>query len=115
MNWWLRIMLFCCLLLPLSVVPSEARDHNGQESPNKVGSNTIAPPVSLRCPKCQGQMEQGWILQDGGSVDPQTTNKWVQGRVKRIWGKWTGVVVKVSHEIAAFRCSTCGYVEMYAK
>jgi hypothetical protein len=67
----------------------------------------------LKCPKCQGEMVQGFIpdFNDGGSKSVST---WVEGQAKKSW--WSGT--KVSSEgqipIAAFRCQGCGYLEFYA-
>jgi predicted nucleic-acid-binding Zn-ribbon protein len=68
------------------------------------------------CPKCDGKMEQGWILDEGYSSRFQTA--WVEGEPQSsIFGFLTGGKTprgKTVRSIESYRCTQCGYVELYA-
>lgn len=65
------------------------------------------------CPKCEGYMEEGFTSDatHGGVL----TSKWIAGKPEKSW--WTGIKTKGRKkiEISTFRCTTCGYLESYAK
>ena len=69
--------------------------------------------VMLECPKCKGQMEEGFMLDHthGGYL----AGKWIKGAPER--SIWTGVKIKNREQraVSAFRCVSCGYLEFYAK
>jgi len=73
----------------------------------------------LKCPKCQGDMEQGFVLDvrpletAGGGLDPEPAD-WVQGVIKGGFFS-PGLKVKTHRQIDAFRCTACGYIELYAQ
>lgn len=69
-------------------------------------------PGELRCPKCQGAMVQGFVP-DKEDCGFKLTS-WVEGPAH---GTVENVKVKVEHRvpIGAFRCSGCGYLELYAR
>ncbi|CAN5680395.1 hypothetical protein BH10CYA1_BH10CYA1_64760 [soil metagenome] len=63
------------------------------------------------CPKCKGQMEQGFIV-DYGKRD--YISEWSQGppdltSLSRV------AKVKKPREITTYRCSGCGFLESYAR
>ncbi len=68
--------------------------------------------TSLLCPKCDSQMERGFIVdQSHGAMYPST---WAAGEPQRSF--WT--VTKMPPEsfaVGTFRCSSCGYLESYAR
>jgi hypothetical protein len=67
----------------------------------------------LQCPKCNGQMEEGFVMdRTYGGVEPST---WIEGAPSR--SIWTGVKIKDKQgfSVATFRCVTCGYLESYAR
>jgi hypothetical protein len=66
----------------------------------------------LKCPKCQGEMVQGFIPEytDGGS----TVSAWAEGQPKKSWWVGTKVPSEGRIPIGAFRCKGCGYLEFYA-
>ena len=70
--------------------------------------------ASFRCPKCQKTMEEGHIPDVGRNTATQTA--WSHGRAerRRFFG---GIKFKPKEQIplAAYRCPSCGYVELYAK
>jgi predicted RNA-binding Zn-ribbon protein involved in translation (DUF1610 family) len=69
---------------------------------------------SFRCPKCQKTMEEGHIPDVGRNRATQTA--WSHGRAERqrFFG---GIKFKPKEQIplTAYRCPSCGYVELYAK
>lgn len=65
------------------------------------------------CPKCQGSMTVGFIL-DRADHRPKIAT-WVEGAPVRSF--WCGVKVRkaIKHEIQTWRCGRCGFLESYAK
>jgi predicted nucleic-acid-binding Zn-ribbon protein len=63
------------------------------------------------CPKCNCQMEQGFIVDMGHAV--RLVSKWAPGVPRKAFLYKTK---KPEYELplGAFRCSSCGYVELYA-
>jgi predicted nucleic-acid-binding Zn-ribbon protein len=64
------------------------------------------------CPKCGRAMSQGFIVDNtyGGA----TVSSWQSGKPVR--SIWTGVKQDPvsQHEVASFRCNSCGFLEHYA-
>jgi hypothetical protein len=68
---------------------------------------------SNSCPKCQGSMAEGFIL-DINQGGTQTVSTWIEGAPDKRWyGLKTGGRVK--HEIQTWRCGRCGFLENYAR
>ena len=65
------------------------------------------------CPKCQGAMEEGFIL-DRGHANAGMESEWIEGAPEHSW--WAGLKTKgrERHPLRAFRCQLCGFVEHYA-
>ncbi len=68
---------------------------------------------SNSCPKCQGSMAEGFILdvkQNGGG----RVSTWVEGAPEK--GFWQGVKIgkKANFEVQSWRCGRCGFLESYA-
>jgi DNA-directed RNA polymerase subunit RPC12/RpoP len=70
--------------------------------------------ASYRCPKCQKTMEEGHIPDIGH--DHVTPSAWSHGLAepRRFFG---GIKFESKEQIplSAYRCPSCGYVELYAK
>ncbi len=67
----------------------------------------------MACPKCNEPMVQGFLL-DRGQQNEVSVGEWVEGHpIKSFWG---GIKAPKDKRIpiGAFRCSACGYVELYA-
>jgi Domain of unknown function (DUF6487) len=66
---------------------------------------------SAGCPKCNGTMEVGFILEGG---EGRYVDVWVEGAPMPSF--WTGL--KTSNrrklEVTTYRCASCGYLESYA-
>ena len=67
----------------------------------------------INCPKCEGAMEEGFIL-DHGDYDMRRVNIWVEGEPVKSF--WTGLKVKGKEQfkVKTFRCANCGFLESYA-
>ena len=69
---------------------------------------------AIKCPKCNGEMVQGFIFDraDGGT---RRVINWVEGAPEKS-KFWT--VTRVPEEkcvpVGTFRCSMCGFLESYA-
>ena len=66
----------------------------------------------MNCPKCSGAMIQGFLPDNAyGAI---VLGSWHEGPPKKSW--WRGVTApaKDSLPIRGFRCSGCGYLELYA-
>lgn len=68
---------------------------------------------SNSCPKCQGTMSEGFVLDNG----PYThiVSNWVQGAPEK--NMWTGVKLRgrTQYPIQTWRCGRCGFLESYAR
>ena len=65
------------------------------------------------CPKCPGRMEQGFIVDNtyGGHI----VSHWAPGAPKKSFWVGTKIPDKSQIPIGMFRCSSCGYLEAYAR
>jgi len=74
----------------------------------------------IECPKCGGQMAQGFIplLGDAGALSGAVL-PWVAGAPEtgRFLGMAVGLNVKDKEvvPIGVFRCEACGFIEAYAR
>ena len=66
-----------------------------------------------QCPKCDGQMEQGFILDM--TYGARLVSQWAAGAPVKSF--WTGTKLPEDKliPIGAFRCASCGYLESYAR
>jgi len=67
---------------------------------------------SNSCPKCDGTMSQGFMLDNsyGGNL----VGTWVAGHPEKSF--WTKIKAPSKDQIpvAAFRCESCGFLEFFA-
>lgn len=71
-------------------------------------------PKPNRCPKCDGNMTQGYILDSSDAAF--FVSSWTSGIPRKSF--WTGTKRKPRKElmpIGVFRCSLCGFLEAYAR
>lgn len=68
----------------------------------------------ILCPKCNIQMQLGYILDSMYGNLVTTTSKWSKGKPKKILTFALPSTEKKSIEIATYRCPECGYLESYA-
>lgn len=67
----------------------------------------------INCVKCEGFMEEGFIIERGDS-NVGMVSTWVEGAPVKSF--WSGVKVKDKQQfyVATYRCAGCGYLESYA-
>ena len=67
----------------------------------------------INCPRCQGLMEEGFIL-DHGDYNSKMVNTWVEG--KPVKSFWSGIKTsdRQRYAVKTYRCAGCGYLESYA-
>jgi len=65
------------------------------------------------CPKCQGEMEQGFVIDD--TYGARIVSHWSSGQPKKSF--WTGAILPGDKQIpiGTFRCKDCGYLESFAR
>ena len=69
---------------------------------------------AIRCPKCNGEMVQGFIA-DFKADDRRRVSNWVEGApIKSFWYGTKASADKYI-PVGTFRCSTCGFLESYAR
>jgi hypothetical protein len=82
-------------------------------------SNSISGDLSvnkqvIQCPKCNGEMLQGFIFDraDGGQ---RRVINWVEGAPTKAFWTITRVPAEKCIPVATFRCAMCGFLESYAR
>ena len=68
---------------------------------------------SAVCPKCDGMMEEGFIL-DRGHFNAAAVSEWIEGAPESSF--WTGLKTggREKFQVMTYRCADCGYLESYA-
>lgn len=66
------------------------------------------------CPKCGGQMGEGFTLEIGDTYEAKSQESWIEGKPE--YGFWEGLKTsgKQRFAITSFRCANCGFLEQYA-
>jgi hypothetical protein len=67
---------------------------------------------NLNCPKCNSEMDEGFIVDHGyGVIKP---SDWVEGEPVKSF--WTGTKIsgKKQYAVRTMRCVRCGFLESYA-
>lgn len=71
--------------------------------------------ISIRCLRCNGFMDEGYIL-DRGTGWEKFKTYWIEGKpVKARFTIGVNPRGKKVSPVSAFRCSSCGYLEFYAR
>jgi hypothetical protein len=112
MKNWLKIVMVCCLLL-MTTANTYARHDDDQGKVQGSAGTAGTDAAALKCVKCQNTMEDGFLLDQQGYDSQYTNSQWVEGPVKKKF--IGGIETKVRRPILAFRCTNCGYLELYAK
>lgn len=67
---------------------------------------------SPKCAKCGAAMETGIVIDQ--TYGYSTVSVWLKGKPER--GFWTGLKLRTQPKpTETFRCTSCGYLESYAK
>jgi hypothetical protein len=66
-----------------------------------------------QCPKCNGQMQQGFVLDN--TYGARVVSQWAAGAPQKSF--WTGTRLPDEKliPIGTFRCASCGFLESYAR
>ena len=68
------------------------------------------PDSNYTCPKCQGEMQQGFMLDNNQGIGQA---KWTPGRPQKSW--LTGLKPPEQPiPVGTYRCEVCGFLESYA-
>lgn len=67
-----------------------------------------------RCPKCKGEMQEGFIVDRADSPRSGLVSSWVAGEPKKSSLEGVDVDGKTLYPVQSFRCRGCGYLESYA-
>jgi len=73
-----------------------------------------------KCPKCKGEMAEGFMLDTANTSNPWGFNRWfsqvrwVHGKPEKSKGSGVKWKDKEAFLVAAYRCANCGFVEHYA-
>ena len=67
-----------------------------------------------RCPRCQGAMESGFLV-DRGDYESQRQATWASGTpAYSIWRNTAIAKGERTMLVATYRCERCGFLESYA-
>jgi hypothetical protein len=67
-----------------------------------------------RCPKCDGEMVQGFIV-DWTQGGRRLVSSWVEGAPEKSFWHRTNAPGEKSVPVGTFRCSACGFLESFAR
>ena len=70
--------------------------------------------TSHQCPKCKSGMEQGFVL-DHTQGARQVVSHWAAGAPLKAFWSGTKLPDEKLVPIGTYRCSSCGYLEQYAR
>lgn len=68
----------------------------------------------LNCPRCDGEMQEGFLL-DRGDLEMRHPSVWVAGAPEKSLWLGTKIEGRPSFQISSYRCTSCGYLESYAR
>lgn len=68
---------------------------------------------STPCPKCNGEMVQGFTFEIDGFK--RTVSTWVEGAPESSFWQSAKVPAEKCIPVGTFRCSVCGFLEAYSR
>lgn len=71
-------------------------------------------PATTRCPKCTGEMVQGFVV-DFHAGGARLVANWVEGPPEKTFWAVTKVPDDKCIPIGTFRCLSCGFLESFAR
>ncbi|MBS1952894.1 MAG: hypothetical protein JST89_01790 [Cyanobacteria bacterium SZAS-4] len=109
----LKLLLACALLMLIftanaTLMTEAKRKVQIEATPAAPGDDAI-----LKCPKCQHEMERGFLPDNQGGKYIVVVGDWALAPSRVHSGG--NIVSDVYRKITAFRCKNCGFIEMYAK
>lgn len=66
------------------------------------------------CPKCNGRMEEGFIL-DAAHLNSGRVSRWVAGPPSVSLYFEINISGRDQYPVQTYRCAGCGYLESYAR
>jgi hypothetical protein len=66
-----------------------------------------------RCPKCEGAMIQGFILDSADSR--RSVSSWIEGIPIKSFLTGVKIGKRKQYSIESWRCGRCGFLESYAR
>jgi hypothetical protein len=66
-----------------------------------------------QCPKCNGRMEQGFVLDN--TYGARVVSHWAPGAPLKSFWAGTKLPEGETIPIGTYRCAACGFLEMYAR
>ena len=67
------------------------------------------------CPKCQGSMEEGYLMDQGDNAPGQSHWRTRESAPRQLLGFITIQQAKNMLAVTTFRCVKCGFLESYAQ
>jgi Domain of unknown function (DUF6487) len=83
------------------------------EAINSLRKGHVMSQAVSRCPKCNGEMVQGFIVDFTHAA--RLVSQWAQGPPQKSFWAATKLPEEKLVPVGAFRCASCGYLESYAR
>ncbi|MCC7529196.1 MAG: hypothetical protein IT342_11775 [Candidatus Melainabacteria bacterium] len=108
----ITIAAIAILVAVIGFATFQAIDVSGQDTKSEIERySTVQRRIAdSLCPKCNGQFENGFLVDRGHSGN--YINSWVQGTPK---GDGNGVNTDPGSPVVTMRCKACGFLESYAR
>ena len=69
---------------------------------------------SKTCPKCNGRMTQGHLLDANYGESSTSPVRWQPGEITKSWTGSIKIDKEAVKQVTTHRCDKCGYLESYA-
>jgi hypothetical protein len=68
-----------------------------------------------RCSRCEGQLRLGFLEDKGerGSIAASRVLSWIDGRAEKGVFGGAKVLGKSRHDVTAYRCESCGHLDLF--
>jgi hypothetical protein len=67
-----------------------------------------------RCPQCNGEMVQGFIVDPAG-IGGRRVSSWVEGTPEKSFFHGTNAPSEKQVPVGTLRCSACGFLESFGR
>jgi len=101
-----------------SVLPEEIMNIDVILNRNDLGSDSFSTTERsgklLRCHRCGGELEDGFLIEHQAEFTPPAPTLWQPGTLDRSF--WSGVAAEPSRQrrVVARRCTQCGGLDLFA-